>query len=103
MLMHLTVGEGNYCIRHQFLYLCSHFINIRHTVVYIIHLAFSRQLPVNSFPDHFLVVFHYISLDRCTVYRRLFQYAHVTDPCKAHMQCSWNRGCSQSHNVYIFF
>ena len=102
MLMHLSMSKGNHCIRHQFLDPCCHLINIRYTIVYIVHLAFSRQLSVDRFPDHFLIVFHYISLDRCTVHRRFFQHTHIPDPCKAHMQCPWDRCCSQSHNIYIF-
>ena len=102
MLMHLSMGKSNYCIRHQLLDSCRYLINIYYPVIYIIHLAFSCQLPVNGFPDHFLIIFHYISLDRRTVYRRLLQYAHIPDPRKAHVQCSWNRSCGQSHNIYIF-
>ena len=102
MLPHLTVSKSNHRLRHHSLDLPCYLVNIRHPVVYIIHLSASRQFPVNSLPDHFFIVFHHIGLDGRAVYRRLFQHAHVADPGQTHMQRPGDRSCGQRHNVHIF-
>ena len=71
MLMHLSMGKSNYCIRHQLLDSCRYLINICYTIVYIIHLSIPSQFPVNGLPYHFLIILHYIGLNGSTIHRRL--------------------------------
>ena len=93
MLPHLSVGKCNHGLRYQGLDSVCHLVNIRHPVVYIIHLSVPGQLAVNGFPDHLLIVFHHIRLNRGTVHRRFLQHTHVPDSRQTHVQGPWNGGC----------
>ena len=102
MLPHLPVGVGHNGLRRQSRNPVRYLLNICNPVVYIIHLSASGHLPSDGLPNHLLVVFHYIGLNRHSVYRRLFQNAHVPYSGQTHMQGPGNRRGSQRQDVHIF-
>ena len=103
MLPHLSVGKGYICLRYQLCDPVGDLLNIIYPVVYIIHLSPSCHFSGDCFSDQFLVIFHHIGLDRHSVHRSFFQYAHIPDPDQAHMKGSGDRGGSQGKNIYVFF
>ena len=100
--LHLSVGKRHISLGNQRLNGSRYICNIIDPVIYIVHLAFPRQLPYDGFPDHLLIIFHYISLDRHTVLRSFLQNTHVPDPHQAHMKRSRNRGCRKREHIHVF-
>ena len=102
MLPHLAMGKCDHSIRHKGLNTASHLINIRHTIVYIIHLTVSCQLAVDCLTHHLLIVFHHIGLNGSPVHRRLLQHTHIAYACQAHMKGPGNRRGCQGEYIHIF-
>ena len=102
VLPHLPMGKGHISFRYQFCHPVGDLVNVIHPIVYIIHLTASGQLPGYRLPDQFFIVFHNKCLDRHSIHRCFFQYAHVPDTDQAHVKGSGNRCGSQCENVYIF-
>ena len=102
-LIHLSMGVCHHCLRHQFGNLSCHDIHIGYPIVDIIHLATPGQFTDHRFSHDLRIFFHYKSLDRHTVHRRLFQHTHITDAHQAHVQRSRNWCCRQCQHINIIF
>ncbi len=103
MLPHLPVSVCHRKLRHQLLHVRRDFLDIFHTIIYIIHLPLPGALPLNGLPHHLVIVFHDISLDRHPLSRGLLQDAHIPDPDEAHMERPWNRSRRQRHHIHVIF
>ena len=103
MLLHLSMGIGHICFRHQFRDLCRNIRNIIHTVIDIVDLSAPGHLPDNSLSDQFVVVFADKSLDRQPVVGSLLQHAHIPDTDEAHVQGTGNRCCRQGQHIHVLF
>ena len=102
-LLHLPVGKGDPGLRYQRTHSCCDIRDRIDTVIYIIDLPASCQFAGDRFPYQFLIVFHHKRLDRETVLRSFFQYAHVPDPDQTHVQGTRDRcGCERQH-IHILF
>ena len=102
MLLHLSVGEGYVCLRHQFRYLRRNLRDIVDTIVDIVNLAAPSQLSADGRPNHLTVVLHHVGLNRQTVLGRLLQHAHIPDSNQAHMERPGNRRSCQRQHIDIF-
>ena len=101
-LIHLPMGKIHLGIWNQFPDLARHIHNIFHPVIDIINLSSTVQLPVYGFPDGFFIVFHHISLNGNPVHGRFFQYRHIPDTDKAHMESPGNWCGCQGEHIHIF-
>ena len=64
VLFHLSVGKGHVGLRHQFSDCVCHLHDRVDPVIDIVDLTASGQLPADGLPDHLLIVFHHIGLNR---------------------------------------
>ena len=94
------MGKCDHSIRHKGLNTASHLVNIRYTIVYIIHLTVSCQLAVDCLTHHLLIVFHHIGLNGSPVHRRLLQHTHIPYAAHSHIQGAGNGGGRQSQYIY---
>ena len=101
MLLHLAMCIRHICLRHQMGNLTGDILNIADTVVYIIHLSLSGQLPHNRLPHHLLVVLHDVGLYRLALAGRFLQHTHIADSHKAHVQRPWDWRRSQRQHIHI--
>ena len=91
MLLHLSMGIGHICFRHQFRDLCRNIRNVIHTVIDIVDLSAPGHLPDNSLSD------------RQPVVGSLLQHAHIPDTDEAHVQGTGNRCCRQGQHIHVLF
>ena len=92
LLAHLAVSNGDPGFGEEFVELCGTGCDRFHTVVDIVDLASSAELPDDRLHKSSHVVLDDVGLDGVAVLRRLLQHGHITDPAHGHVESSWDRG-----------
>ena len=100
--LHLAVRVDDIGLRHELLQAECHILNVMNFVVDIVYLSLAGEFTKDRLPDHLLIIFHDVGLDRHTPFRRVLQNRHVSDPHKAHMKGSRDRRRGEGQNVHIF-
>ena len=99
--VHLAVRKGDLGFRYQLLYPGCPLGNVPHAVINIVDLSSPRELAADRLPDHLLVIFHDIGLDRDTLLGRLLEDRHIPDPDKAHVECPGDRCRGKREDVDV--
>ena len=102
MLLHLPVCKSHIRLRHQLGKGVCHLHNGIDPIIDIINLTSPCQFPADGLPDHLLIVFHHISLNRYPFTWRLLQHTHIPDTDQAHVKRSGDRCRRQRQHIHIF-
>ena len=99
--LHLAVRTCNLRLGHKMCQARRLLLDVIDPVVHVIDLPLAGEFPQDRLPDHFLVVFHDIGLDRDSAARRLLQDTHIPDAHKAHVERARDRRRRERQDIHV--